>query len=113
MDNATCFTTFDLMRTKDEVLAAYKSFEDWALTQGHCMAIKVLHSDCGREYLSDTFNAHLVAASTACKLTVHDMLQLNGIAEHLNHMLLEQICTFAYGSGLPKSLWGEAVHHAV
>ena len=82
-DDTTHFTTFYLMRTKDEVLAAYKSFEDWALTQGHCMAIKVLHSDHGGEYLSDTFNAHLAAAGTVRKLTVHDTLQLNGVAECL------------------------------
>jgi len=27
--------------------------------------------------------------------------------------LLERIRAFAHGSSLPKSLWGEAVHHAV
>src|SRR6266581_3131789 len=92
-DDATHFTTFYLMRTKDEALAAYKLFEDWALTQGHCMAIKVLHSNCSGEYLSNTFNAHLAAAGMACKLTVHDMPQLNGVAECLNHMLLKRIHT--------------------
>ena len=112
-DDATRFTTFYLMRTKDEALAAYKSFEDWALTQGHCMAIKVLRSDRGGEYLSDAFNAHLAAAGTARKLTVHDTPQLNGVAERLNRTLLERIRAFAHGSGLPKSLWGEAVRHAV
>jgi len=39
-DDATRFPTFYLMRTKDEALAAYKSFEAWALTQGRCTAIK-------------------------------------------------------------------------
>ncbi len=101
------------MRTKDETLAAYKSFEAWALTQGHCTAIKVLRSDRGGEYLSDAFNAHLAAAGTARKLTVHDMPQLNGVAERLNRTLLERIRAFAHGSGLPKSLWGEALRHAV
>ena len=38
-DDATRFTTFYL---KDEALAAYKSFEAWSLTQGHCSAIKAL-----------------------------------------------------------------------
>ena len=112
-DDATHFTTFYLMQTKDEALAAYKSFEDWALTQGHCMAIKVLHSDHGGEYLSDTFNAHLAAAGMARKLTVHNTPQLNGIAERLNRTLLERIRAFAHGSGLPKLLWGEALCHAV
>jgi len=91
------------MCTKDQALEAYKSFEAWALTQGHCRVIKVLHSDCGGEYLSDTFNAHLVAMGMACKLTVHDIPQLNGIVECLNHMLLKRICAFVHRSGLPMS----------
>ena len=112
-DNATCYTIMFLMCTKDEALEVYKSFEAWALTQGHCKAIKVLCSDCGDEYLSNVFNTHLVAAGTAHKLTVHNTLQLNGIAEHLNCTLLEQIHAFAHASSLPKTLWGEALRHAV
>jgi transposase InsO family protein len=112
-DDATRFTITYLMRTKDQALEAYKSFEAWALTQGHCRAIKVLRSDRGGEYLSDAFNAHLAAAGTARKLTVHDTPQLNGVAERLNRTLLERIRAFAHGSGLPKSFWGEALRHAV
>ena len=63
--------------------------------------------------MSDAFNAHLAAAGTARKLTVHDTPQLNGVAERLNRTLLERIRAFAHGSGLPKSLWGEALRHAV
>ena len=112
-DDATRFTISYLLRTKDQALEAYKSFEAWAITQGHCKAIKVLRSDRGGEYLSDAFNAHLAAAGTARKLTVHDTPQLNGVVERLNRTLLERIRAFAHGSGLPKSLWGEALRHAV
>jgi len=101
------------MRTKDEALAAYMSFEAWSLTQGHCSVIKVLRFDRGGEYLSDAFNTHLAAAGTARKLTVHDTPRLNGVAERLNRTLLERIRAFAHGSGLPKSIWGEALRHAV
>ncbi len=59
--------------------------------------------------MSDTFNAHLAAAGMARKLTVHERPQLNGVAERLNRTLLERIRAFAHGSGLPKSLWGEAL----
>jgi hypothetical protein len=45
----------------------------------------------------------------ARKLTTHDTPQLNGIAEHLNCTLLEWIHAFTHTSGLPKSLWGEAL----
>jgi len=54
-----------------------------------------------------------VAAGTAHKLTVHYTPQLNGVVERLNRTLLERIHTFAHESGLPKSLWGEALRHEV
>jgi transposase InsO family protein len=110
-DDATRYTVCFLIRTKDEAFAAYKSFEAWALTQDHCNGIKVLRSDRGGEYLSAAFDKHLAAAGTARKLTTHDTPQLNGIAERLNRTLLERIRAFSHDSGLPKSLWGEALRH--
>jgi transposase InsO family protein len=111
-DDATRYTVTYLLRTKDEALEAYKSFKAWAITQGHCTAIKVLRSDRGGEYLSGAFDQHLKKAGTVRKLTTHDTPQLNGVAERLNRTLLERICALTHASGLPKSLWGEALRHA-
>ena len=44
-DDATRYTVTFLMRTKDEALEAYKSFEAWVLMQQHCKGIKTLCSD--------------------------------------------------------------------
>ena len=112
-DDATRYTVCFLLRTKDQALGAYKSFEAWALNQQHCKGIKVLRSDRGGEYLSGEFDMHLAAAGTACKLTPHDTPQLNGVAERLNRTLLERIRAFTHKSGLPKTLWGEALRHAI
>ena len=49
----------------------------------------------------------------ARKLTLRDTPQLNGVAKRLDRTQLERIRAFAHGSGLPKSLWGEALRHAV
>ena len=110
-DDATRYTVTYLLHTKAEALGTYKSFNVWALAQQHCTAIKVLCSDRGGEYLSDAFDKHLAAAGTVCCLTVHDTPQLNGIAERLNRTLVECIRAFTHLSGLPKFLWGEALHH--
>ena len=42
-----------------------------------------------------------------------DTPEHNGVAERLNHTLLERVRAMLHGSGLPKFLWGEAVKHAV
>ena len=47
------------------------------------------------------------------KLTVHDTLQHNGIAEHFNWIIIEKVWAFLHASGLLRFLWAEAVHHAV
>ncbi len=110
-DDATRYTVTYLLCTKVEALGAYKAFEAWALAQQHCMAIKVLQSDCGGEYLSKAFDQHLKSASTARHLTVHNTPQLNGVAEWLNCTLVEHIQAFTHSSGLPKFLWGKALWH--
>ena len=113
MGDATRYTVCFLLRTKDQALGAYKSFEAWALNQQHCNSIKVLHSDCGGKYLSGAFDMHLAATGTACMLTLHDTPQLNGVAEHLNLTLLEWVRAFTHESSLPKTLWGKALQHAI
>ena len=112
MDDATCYSVTYLLHTKAEALGTYKAFEAWVLTQQHCTAIKVLHSDCSGEYLSEAFDQHLKSAGTAWQLTVHNTPQLNSVAEWLNRMLVEHILAFTHSSGLPKFLWGKALHHA-
>jgi len=112
MDDATRFTVIYLIPTKDKAFKYYKFFEAWAIAQKHCIGIKTLRSDRGGEYLSNAFDEHLAAAGTAQQLTVHDTPQLNGIAEHLNQMLLERIQALRHLTGLPEFLWGEALHHA-
>ena len=39
------------------------------------------------------------------------MLQLNGVAERLNRMLMERVRAFSHSIGLPKFLWGKAIQH--
>jgi hypothetical protein len=109
MGNMMCYTVAFLLCKKSEAFELYKTFESCALTQQHCKVIKTMWSDCGGKYLSKVFDRHLAAAGTTHRLTVHDTPQLNGIAEHLNCMLLEQVWAFTHLSSLPKSLWGEAL----
>ena len=47
------------------------------------------------------------------RLTTHDMPQHNGVAELLNHRLVERVQAILHQSGLPKNLWGEAIHFCI
>ena len=87
-DDHTRYTHLHLMAVKSDTFHIYHQYKAWAKNQ-RSASIKHLRSDRGGEYLSDEFTHHLKAQGTERKLTTHDTLQHNGIAECLNHMLVE------------------------
>ena len=91
---------------------AYQQFKAWLDCQ---LAAKVcmLHSDQGGRYLGNEFVMYLKRQGTVQYLTMHNMLQHNGIAEWLNRTILEHIHVLLHASSQPKFLWGEAMHHVV
>ena len=94
-----------LLPVKSNALTLYWQFKAWALTQGHCTAIKVLQSDCGGEYLSEEFNKHLADAGTTCQLTVQvewycRVPQLDTVWEGL--------CIAVHGTSPSKHVWGSS-----
>ena len=110
-DEYSRFTVTRLLKAKSEALQAYKDFAAWALTQ-HGAKIKRFHSDQGGEFMGDDFTKYLNQQGTERRATTHDTPQHNGVAESLNRRLAERIRAVLHHSGLPKSLWGEAVYHA-
>jgi hypothetical protein len=111
-DDATCMTYLYFLRTKDETFSAYREFEAVCETQ-HGAHVKVLHSDHGGEYTGKAFVMHLKTRGTRQKLTVHDTPEHNGVAECLNHTILEKVRAMLHSSGQPKFLWAEAARHTV
>ena len=80
IDDYTRWTTIYCISQKLEVLPKYKEYEAWMRTQ-YGKWVKILQSDCGREYLSKELNTHLKAQGTIRSLTVHDTPEENGVAE--------------------------------
>ena len=111
-DDHTQYTHLHLMVAKSDTYNAYCQYKAWVKNQ-HSASIKPLRSDCGGEYLSDEFTHHFKAQGTERKLTMHDTPEHNGVAEHLNHTLVERVCVVLHTSGLPKTLWGEVISHII
>ena len=63
--------------------------------------------------MSKEFDQHLKDNSTICSLTMHNTPEKNGVAKHLNQMLVEHARTMHYAVNLPKFLWSESIQHAV
>ena len=111
-DNHSRYTKVYFLHGKDDTFDSYQAFEAWISTQQNAK-VKCLRSDRGGEYLSDKFSAHLKAAGTIRKLTVHDTPEHNGVSECLNHTIMEKVHVMLHDSGMLKFLWAEAVVHAV
>ena len=108
----SCLTHLYLLRVKSEAFKSYKQYEAWCATQLG-VSIKILHSDRGGEYMDKGFILYLKFQGTEQKLTMHDMLAHNGVAECYNHTIVELVHALLHVSGLPKSLWREAACHVV
>jgi hypothetical protein len=100
------------MKAKSDTATAYKTFFVWARTQ-HGATICCFHSDRGGKYTSNDLKVFHQQNGIEQRLTTHDTPQHNGIAKSLNQHLLERVHALLHHSGLPKSLWGEALQHAV
>ena len=89
-DDHSHLTYLCTLRQKSETFLAYQQFEAWL---DHQLAVKIcmLHSDQGGEYTGNKFVLYLKHQGTVQHLTVHDTLQHNGIAEHLNQTILEHV----------------------
>ena len=112
MDDYSRFMNVYFFSTKDETFNSYQIYKAWLSTQ-YNVHIKSLCSNRGGEYLGEEFSNHLKKAGTTRKLTVHDTLEHNGVAERLNWTILEKVWAMLHESDLPKFLWAEAVMHAV
>jgi len=112
IDDKTRLTNIYLLAKKSDTLESYKSYEAWCDTQLGAQ-VRVLHSDRGGEYKGQEFILYLNSRGTERKRTVHDTPQHNGVAERRNRVIVERVRALLHASGLPKSLWGEAVRHVV
>ena len=75
--------------------------------------IKILHTNCGGEFISKAFQKHLDENGTIHELTVHHSPSQNGISECLNKTLI--LCGHAclIKTDLPGYLWAEAFQYTV
>ena len=133
IDDYSKWTVVYFMRRKSEVLECFKLFR--ALAEKHTstvigklhvqefhgidekqtneLALKVLRSDNGGEYLSNSFKDFLSQNGIQHQLTVAYTPQQNGVAERMNRTLLDLVRSMLHDKSLPKKFWAEALATAV
>ena len=112
IDDKTRYAWVYLLKTKDQV---FKRFLEWkAMVENDSgRKLKVLRSDNGSEYTGKQFQEYLKSEGVRHELTVPKTPQQNGVAERLNHTLVEMARTMLIESKLDQRFWGEALSTAV
>jgi transposase InsO family protein len=100
------------IRHKSDVTDAYVRYKDWIRQVAPGKVVKRLRTDGGGEYASGTLQEILREDGTAWEHSSPATPEQNGAAERLNRTMVEAMRTLLTSSGLPKSLWAEALGFA-
>ena len=106
-DFSRCVSVF-FIKHKTEVFEKFKLFETMVTKECGELIMK-LRTDNGDEYMSKEFQSYLTSKGIERQLTVPHSPQQNGVAEWLNHTLMESARTMLSHSNLPNKFWAEAV----
>ena len=100
------------MKEKSEVAQHLRAFiASVELKTGQ--KLKVLHSDGGGKYTAGEVQSSLKEKGIKHKLTTANTPQHNGVAERMNCMLVEWVCTMLVKAELPDAYWWDALWYAM
>jgi len=112
INDSSHFASIYPLREKLEVGKSLKAFIAQAELETR-LKVKTLCSNRGGEYMAGHINDYLVKHRIKHKVMTPDTPQHNGVAEHLNRMLLDKARAMLADANLPKSYWLEALNYAI
>jgi hypothetical protein len=108
IDDKTRWATVRLLSSREQLFTTFNSY----LTEEEQQlgtTLKRLHSDNAREYKSHDFKTLLDKKGAIATYSAPYSPEQNGISERFNRTIINKVRAMLISSGLPKSLWGEAV----
>ena len=109
IDGYSRYTFVYFMKNKRE---KFKEFHTYAVNVTG-KPVKILRSDNGGEYLSKEFESFLKKHGIVHQLNVPYNLAQNGVAERMNHTIVESTRSMLSHAHIPKEFWAEAVNTSV
>jgi len=110
IDDYSCLATVYLINKKTEVPGCFKHYLDSMPIDRKC---RFLQSDQGGEYISKEMKRLLQERAIYQETVSSHTSQHNGVAERFNRTIMGMVRCLLEDSGLPKSLWGEALKTSV
>ena len=122
-DDYSRYSTVYFIKSKSEVLSKFMEYVNSVekLTGRHITKlnilseedVKVLRSDNGGEYTSNSFAKFCTEKGISHQFTVPYCPQQNGVAERMNRTIMEGARSMLYHAKLPLEFWAEACSTAV
>src|SRR5882762_5390901 len=97
------------LKSKDQLKDVFERFLSWSQNHTGC-TLKILHSDCGGEYMNQVLQRCLASPRIEHHRTMPGSPQQNGHAERWNRTLLERALSMLHGACLSTGFWELAVH---
>ena len=107
IDDCTKYCYVYLLKSKDEAIDKFKIYKEEVERQ-QTEKIKRIRSDRGGEYV-EPFGELCSQHGIIHEVTAPYSPQSNGVAERKNRTLKEMMNAMLLSSGLPQSMWGEAI----
>lgn len=108
IDDATDFSVIKCVKHKSDVAGVVKSVLTMFEKQAESKLLKV-RTDRGGEYLAEELDDYFKSKGVLHEKTAPYTAQQNGKAERLNRTLMDRVRAELIDSGLPNSLWAEAM----
>ena len=112
IDDFTSFCYCFPIKRKSQVPDLFIDFVTAVQTQ-YDRRVKILRSDRGGEYVNETLATFLQQKGIIHQTTAPMTPQQNGKSEVFNRIIVDKVRTMLLESGLPKTLWAEALMCAV
>lgn len=111
IDDKSRYVEVVMLKKRSDVITAFKAYKKRAEKETGCQ-IKKIRTDNAKEYVSKEFNDFLEEEGIKRQLSVEYCPQQNGVAERANRTLVEMARCMLLQSGVPDSLWAEAINTA-
>lgn len=112
LDDYTGLATMQPMARKSETASAIKATIALMETQTG-LSVQRLRCDNGSEYINTELTTFCSGKGIRLQTTVRYTPEQNGKAERLNRTLMDKVRPMLADSGLPKTLWAEALATAI
>ncbi len=111
IDNATRYITIKFLKAKSDAAQEVQAYLTHLKIRSHVpYAIKV---NRGTEFLNQMLKQWCNQNGVEIHATAPYSPSQNGVAEHMNHTLVELACAMLTAAQLPEFLWEPAIRHAV